>query len=119
MRIAGKSGARLVATAMYRPRRTGGRYALCTMCIGVEQGISLIMEVSRGNRERPREYWGNLKVEIYGETDQVVPETGRRGEGEAPPLAVQLDLQPLREFEAHGTGRPAEGVIRFLPVSLK
>ena len=40
----GMSGARLVATAVYQLRRTGGRYALCTMCIGVGQGISLILE---------------------------------------------------------------------------
>jgi acetyl-CoA acetyltransferase len=40
----GMSGARLVATAMYQLRRTGGRYALCTMCIGVGQGIALIIE---------------------------------------------------------------------------
>ncbi|MGD7278559.1 3-oxoadipyl-CoA thiolase, partial [Ralstonia pseudosolanacearum] len=35
----GMSGARLVTTAMYQLQRTGGRYALCTMCIGVGQGI--------------------------------------------------------------------------------
>ena len=40
----GMSGARLVTTAMYQLHRTGGRYALCTMCIGVGQGIALIME---------------------------------------------------------------------------
>ena len=40
----GMSGARLVTTAMYQMRRIGGRYALCTMCIGVGQGISLILE---------------------------------------------------------------------------
>jgi acetyl-CoA acetyltransferase len=40
----GMSGARLVATAMYQLRRTGGGYALCTMCIGVGQGIALIIE---------------------------------------------------------------------------
>ncbi len=40
----GMSGARLVATAMYQLRRIDGRYALCTMCIGVGQGISLIIE---------------------------------------------------------------------------
>jgi 3-oxoadipyl-CoA thiolase len=40
----GASGARLVATAMYELRRTGGRYALCTMCIGVGQGIALVIE---------------------------------------------------------------------------
>ncbi|CAJ0784915.1 Beta-ketoadipyl-CoA thiolase [Ralstonia mannitolilytica] len=40
----GMSGARLVTTAMYQLRRTGGRYALCTMCIGVGQGIALVIE---------------------------------------------------------------------------
>ena len=40
----GMSGARLVTTAMYQLQRTGGRYALCTMCIGVGQGIALIIE---------------------------------------------------------------------------
>ncbi|MBF6989123.1 MULTISPECIES: 3-oxoadipyl-CoA thiolase [unclassified Cupriavidus] len=40
----GMSGARLVTTAMYQLHRTGGRYALCTMCIGVGQGIAMVME---------------------------------------------------------------------------
>ena len=40
----GASGARLVTTAMYQLHRTGGRYALCTMCIGVGQGIALVIE---------------------------------------------------------------------------
>ena len=40
----GASGARLVGTAAYQLQQTGGRYALCTMCIGVGQGIALIME---------------------------------------------------------------------------
>ena len=40
----GASGARLATTAAYQLRRTGGRYALCTMCIGVGQGIALILE---------------------------------------------------------------------------
>jgi len=40
----GMSGARLVTTAAYQLRRTGGRYALCTMCIGVGQGIAMIIE---------------------------------------------------------------------------
>ena len=40
----GMSGARLVTTAMYQLLRTGGRYALCTMCIGVGQGIALVIE---------------------------------------------------------------------------
>jgi len=40
----GASGARLVTTAMYQLTRTGGRYALCTMCIGVGQGIAMIIE---------------------------------------------------------------------------
>jgi acetyl-CoA C-acetyltransferase/acetyl-CoA acyltransferase len=40
----GASGARLVITALNRLHATGGRYALCTMCIGVGQGIALIIE---------------------------------------------------------------------------
>jgi acetyl-CoA acyltransferase len=40
----GASGARLVSTAMYQLHRTGGRYALCTMCIGVGQGSALVIE---------------------------------------------------------------------------
>jgi acetyl-CoA acyltransferase len=40
----GASGARLVTTAMYQLQRTRGRYALCTMCIGVGQGIAVILE---------------------------------------------------------------------------
>jgi 3-oxoadipyl-CoA thiolase len=40
----GMSGARLVTTATHQLRRTGGRYALCTMCIGVGQGIALALE---------------------------------------------------------------------------
>jgi 3-oxoadipyl-CoA thiolase len=40
----GASGARLVTTATWQLARSGGRYALCTMCIGVGQGIALIIE---------------------------------------------------------------------------
>jgi len=40
----GASGARLVTTALYQLLRSNGRYALCTMCIGVGQGIALIIE---------------------------------------------------------------------------
>ncbi len=40
----GMSGARLVATAGYQLRRNNGRYALCTMCVGVGQGIAMIIE---------------------------------------------------------------------------
>jgi 3-oxoadipyl-CoA thiolase len=40
----GASGARLVTTAINRLQVTGGRYALCTMCIGVGQGIALVIE---------------------------------------------------------------------------
>ena len=40
----GASGARLVTTAVNQLQRTGGRYALCTMCIGVGQGIALVIE---------------------------------------------------------------------------
>ena len=40
----GMSGARLVTTAMYQLQRSKGRYALCSMCIGVGQGIALVIE---------------------------------------------------------------------------
>jgi 3-oxoadipyl-CoA thiolase len=40
----GASGGRLVTTALYHLERTGGRYALCTMCIGVGQGIAMVIE---------------------------------------------------------------------------
>ena len=40
----GASGARLATTAVNQLHKTGGRYALCTMCIGVGQGIALILE---------------------------------------------------------------------------
>jgi acetyl-CoA acyltransferase len=40
----GASGARLVAAATLQLQRTGGRYALCTMCIGVGQGIAMVLE---------------------------------------------------------------------------
>ncbi len=40
----GMSGARLVLTAAYQLQRTGGRYALCTMCVGVGQGVAMILE---------------------------------------------------------------------------
>ena len=40
----GASGARLLTTAMYQLQRTQGQYALCTMCIGVGQGIAVILE---------------------------------------------------------------------------
>ncbi|MCX8520284.1 MAG: 3-oxoadipyl-CoA thiolase, partial [Rhodoferax sp.] len=40
----GMSGARLVTTALYELQRRQGRYALCTMCIGVGQGIALVLE---------------------------------------------------------------------------
>ena len=40
----GASGARLATTAVNRLQATGGRYALCTMCIGVGQGIALVLE---------------------------------------------------------------------------
>ena len=42
----GMSGARLVTTAVYQLHRTGGEYALCTMCIGVGQGIAMIIQKS-------------------------------------------------------------------------
>jgi 3-oxoadipyl-CoA thiolase len=40
----GASGARLVTTALYQLERTGGRHALCTMCIGVGQGIAMLIK---------------------------------------------------------------------------
>jgi acetyl-CoA acyltransferase len=40
----GASGARLVMTALNQLEKTGGKYGLCSMCIGVEQGIALIIE---------------------------------------------------------------------------
>jgi acetyl-CoA acyltransferase len=40
----GASGARLITTAINQLERTNGRYALCTMCIGVGQGIAMIIE---------------------------------------------------------------------------
>jgi acetyl-CoA acyltransferase len=40
----GMSGARLVLTAAYELRRRGGRYALCTMCVGVGQGTAMVIE---------------------------------------------------------------------------
>jgi 3-oxoadipyl-CoA thiolase len=40
----GASGARLITTAVYQLEKTGGRYALCTMCIGVGQGIATVLE---------------------------------------------------------------------------
>ena len=40
----GASGARLALTAARQLQQTGGRYALCTMCIGVGQGIAMLIE---------------------------------------------------------------------------
>ena len=40
----GMSGARLVLTAAHQLKRNGGRYALCTMCVGVGQGVAMIIE---------------------------------------------------------------------------
>lgn len=40
----GMSGARLLMTAALQLQRTGGRYALCTMCVGVGQGIATLIE---------------------------------------------------------------------------
>ncbi len=40
----GMSGARLVTTALYQLQRTQGQYALCTMCVGVGQGVALVLE---------------------------------------------------------------------------
>ena len=44
----GMSGARLALTATEELQRSGGRYALCTMCIGVGQGIAMVIERARG-----------------------------------------------------------------------
>jgi acetyl-CoA acetyltransferase len=40
----GMSGAPFVTTAMYQLQRTGGHYSLCTMCIGVGQGVAMVIE---------------------------------------------------------------------------
>ena len=40
----GMSGARLALTATIELQRTGGRYALCTMCVGVGQGMAMVLE---------------------------------------------------------------------------
>jgi acetyl-CoA acetyltransferase family protein len=40
----GASGARLITTALYQLLRTNGRYGLCSMCIGVGQGIAVVLE---------------------------------------------------------------------------
>jgi len=40
----GMTGARIVGTAMWQLQRGGGRYALCTMCVGVGQGIAMVIE---------------------------------------------------------------------------
>ena len=40
----GMSGARLITTAVYELEKTQGRYAICTMCIGVGQGIATLIE---------------------------------------------------------------------------
>ena len=40
----GMSGARLVTTAAYQLRRAEGRYALCTMCVGIGQGVAIVLE---------------------------------------------------------------------------
>jgi acetyl-CoA acetyltransferase family protein len=40
----GMSGARLATTAVYQLKRGGGRYALCTLCVGVGQGVAMVVE---------------------------------------------------------------------------
>jgi acetyl-CoA acetyltransferase len=40
----GMSGARLVTTAFYQLQNSGKKYALCTMCVGVGQGLSMVLE---------------------------------------------------------------------------
>ncbi|MFV0283575.1 MAG: 3-oxoadipyl-CoA thiolase [Castellaniella sp.] len=49
----GMSGARLITTAVAELRRTGGRYALCAMCIGVGQGIAMIIENTHTKGDKP------------------------------------------------------------------
>ncbi|MDQ3260876.1 MAG: 3-oxoadipyl-CoA thiolase [Pseudomonadota bacterium] len=49
----GASGARLIATAMYQLQRIQGRYALCTMCIGVGEGIAVVIERIVATSEPP------------------------------------------------------------------
>ena len=44
----GASGARMTATLVHALRRTGGRYGLATMCIGVGQGIAMVVERTEG-----------------------------------------------------------------------
>jgi acetyl-CoA acetyltransferase len=43
----GASGARILTTLIHALRRTGGRYGLATMCVGVGQGIAMVVEVNR------------------------------------------------------------------------
>jgi acetyl-CoA acetyltransferase len=43
----GASGARILTTLVHALRRTGGRYGLATMCIGVGQGIAMVVEARR------------------------------------------------------------------------
>jgi acetyl-CoA acetyltransferase len=49
----GMSGARLITTAGAELTRTGGRYALCAMCIGVGQGIAMIIENTHTQGDKP------------------------------------------------------------------
>jgi len=42
----GSSGARILTTLVHALRRTGGRYGLATMCIGVGQGIAMVVEAA-------------------------------------------------------------------------
>ena len=43
----GMSGARLILSASYQLKRSGGKYALCTMCVGVGQGVAVILELAK------------------------------------------------------------------------
>jgi acetyl-CoA acyltransferase len=59
----GASGARLVTTAVNQLERGGGRYALCTMCIGVGQGIAMVVErVAAGRPREPDRHAGTRAV---------------------------------------------------------
>src|SRR5450631_2881107 len=60
----GASGARLVTTAMYQLERTGGKLALCTMCIGVGQGIALAIERVESSRPPLTGQWAGIQSTV-------------------------------------------------------
>jgi acetyl-CoA acyltransferase len=63
----GMSGARLVTTAINQLHATGGRYALCTMCIGVGQGFAMIIErvLENSNSDRSQSITDRLRNNCY------------------------------------------------------